>query len=170
MDLNWLDVVVGLMLLGSGVAGIKRGLVRELASLAGVILGVLVGIRFHQSTAEALGPSWAESTAGRVVVFFFLAVVIYAAAEIGGRLVAGGLDAIRMRWLDRLAGAGFGLLRAFLVAGALLLLADLYLPAMENTVKSSALGRPALFTTRAVGLVIWEELRERELFDVGRWI
>jgi membrane protein required for colicin V production len=120
--MNWLDVVFLAIFLWSIAAGAAKGLARVTVGLAATILGVLFASRWY---AEAGGylREYVSSPAVAQGLGFLLILVLFVAA---GGLVSLTLSAVfrwaGVTWLDRLLGATFGLLRALLLAIAIVMI------------------------------------------------
>ena len=113
------DIMALTLLVVSGGVGFVRGAVREMATVLALVVAAaaaLWGLRFSGPVMRGLlEPVWAANVAAVLLVF----VVIYIAL----RLIGGGL-ANRVQatdvlgFLDRVIGAGFGLVRSLVVLGA----------------------------------------------------
>ena len=54
--MNWLDFFLALILLASGVAGLRRGLSRQIIGLISGVLALLLGIWFYGNAGYYLLP------------------------------------------------------------------------------------------------------------------
>ena len=117
--MNWLDIVIGLVLVVSILLGLATGLVGMLISLAGLILGIFLAGKYYQALAGRLIfiPS---DTAARIVAYVVILVVVIIVAAIVAGLVSRLVSAISLGWLDRLGGAVFGLVETAIFIGAIL--------------------------------------------------
>ena len=52
--MNYIDIILGLLLIFSAIGGFKNGLIAEIASLAALILGIWGAIHFSDNTTELL--------------------------------------------------------------------------------------------------------------------
>ncbi|MBA4792846.1 CvpA family protein [Phenylobacterium sp.] len=113
------DVIALALLAVSAGVGFFRGAVREMATVLALLVAAaaaLWGLRFSGPVArEIMDPAWAANVAAVVVVFTVVYIVL--------RLLGGGLaNKVQatdvLGFLDRLIGAGFGLLRSLVVLGA----------------------------------------------------
>lgn len=119
--MNWLDFVLAIILLASGIAGFRRGLSRQIISLVSGVLALLLGIWFYGTVGFYLLPYASSRTmanaCGFAIVFCFVlllgALVTYV---VGGFLKVTGLSIF-----DHMLGAGFGLLRGLLFAVAIIM-------------------------------------------------
>lgn len=108
MALNWFDIVVAILILLTLVKGFFSGLVMQIASLAGIILGAIFAgklseyiapwlISFTDGSPHIIGPlSYIVAFAAILVALFF-----------AGKLLESFVDALKMTILNRLAGAVF---------------------------------------------------------------
>jgi len=115
--MDWLSLVllvfVGLM----AVTGLKRGLVRQILGLLGLVASILLAVKYYEAAAEYVLQYFAVSE-GTAIIVGFAAVCLGVAAAISilgiiwGRLVRYTPVSI----LDSLAGALFGLAKGALLA------------------------------------------------------
>jgi membrane protein required for colicin V production len=120
VHLNWLDDLLILILGFSMARSFGRGLSREVISLVAAIAALVLAMWFY-GTAGAMTRTWVGSARaanflGFLLVFFG---VILAGMAIG-RVIRSLVKAVGLSFFDRMAGAGFGLLRGTLIAIALL--------------------------------------------------
>ncbi len=119
--MNWLDVVLGLVLLLSVIGGLRAGLAREVIGLVALVLAVVLGLWFYGAAGALVLPYVSSPQVANVIGFF----VIF-----GGILLLGGLitwiverlfKLARLTWLNRLLGGVFGLVRGVLVSAVIIL-------------------------------------------------
>lgn len=108
MVLNWFDLVVVALILVTLVKGFFSGLVMQIASLAGIVLGAI----FAGKLAGVLAPYLITLTHGSPHIIgplsYILAfVVILTALFFAGKLLESFVDALKMNALNRIAGAIF---------------------------------------------------------------
>ena len=111
MDIGWLDLTLWAVLAFSVVLGVLRGLVREVVSLSAWVLA-FVWAQVHAETVAAWLPVGltvpvVRLAAGFVLIFIGVAVAGALLAWVLGRF----LQAVGLRPIDRILGAGFGLAR-----------------------------------------------------------
>jgi uncharacterized membrane protein required for colicin V production len=110
------DVAIAIVCAGCFVLGLFWGAVRmvtvALAAVAAAIAARLAG----PSAAALLGGSSAPSSATRIAATILVAIVASGLVVLAGRGLRKGIEALRLSWLDRLAGgvvatalAGFAL-------------------------------------------------------------
>lgn len=128
MALTWIDTLFLAVLALSMLAGFVRGLVREALGLAAWVVALMVARVLAEPVAELL-EDWISSFDARLVLAF--ALVIFAVILICGiviRALHAAIVWVGMGFLNRLAGAAFGVARGMailLVATVLLTLTPL---------------------------------------------
>jgi membrane protein required for colicin V production len=115
--LDWiLLAIVGASLL----AGLLRGAVRTVFSLAGLVVGFLVASRESGALALVRERWMAKPLAGAMgFVLVFLGIGL--AFALAAFLLRATLDKMSLTWLDRLAGGALGLLRGLVIVGVIAL-------------------------------------------------
>lgn len=105
---DWLIVVV---LVASVLSAAKAGLMMEVFSLVGLVLGLLLASWDYQ----ALMPwwsHWVHSTAAvEALSFLSIAFGVMLLAAVAGRITRWSMKAVGLGWADRLGGAVFGLVK-----------------------------------------------------------
>jgi membrane protein required for colicin V production len=118
--MNWLDIVLGLILLASVLSSFRKGLTQEIIGLVSVCLALLLGVWFYGSAAGYLLPYLSSHAAANFAGF---AVVFCGVLLIGTvlSLVVGKILRITgLSFLDHLLGIGFGILRGLLIGVGLI--------------------------------------------------
>jgi membrane protein required for colicin V production len=120
--MNWTDYVIVALLVFSCVAGVMRGLLREMISLFTWILAVTLAWRFSGLLEPHLGGALAGAAvrpwAARTLIF--LAVLLIGTAI--GAIVTHYVRLSIFSGLDRLLGVVFGLARGAVALGLLTIL------------------------------------------------
>lgn len=167
MDVNWLDIAIGGILLASLIAALRNGVTKEILRIVALLCGVVGGMWFYERLAAPLTPTIGNAQVANFVAFGAIVV----GCLITGGLIAWTLDKVYgfagVRWFDRFLGAGFGLVRGLVIATALVLGVVAFAPVAgaERTVADSALAPLVLHGARAASLVAPEQLREA--YDSG---
>jgi len=118
--MHWLDIVI---IVGSGILGFigyRMGMLKLLALVVGVALGIVMGSRFNGEVADILS-RWidSEGTAKILAYAIILVLAIFVASIIAG-LLRRVLKVLLLGWVDRLVGLALGVLAAFAIFSALL--------------------------------------------------
>ena len=121
--MNFIDIVFAVLLVFALYKGIKNGLFVELASLIALIAGIFVALKFSGFAKSILegnvswNPKYIEITAFALT---FIAVV--AAIHLSAKLLTKIADFAFLGWINKLAGAGFSMLKTILILSIVILL------------------------------------------------
>lgn len=124
-NMNYIDLILGLILIVAAVQGFRKGFIVELASLAALVLGIWGGIKFSDWTADFITDitgyhSKNLTTIAFVVTFIAIVIIIH----ILGKVLDNAIKAVALGFLNRLAGIIFGVLKTAVILSILLLLFD----------------------------------------------
>jgi membrane protein required for colicin V production len=122
--MNWLDLIIILILLGGVASGYKNGFVGEIASLAGLILGIWGAIKFSWWTADLLEGFGLSFSLMPVVAFIITFLIITILMQIVAGLVNNLLETLAMNWINKIAGIVAGIFKAALFVSVILLVFD----------------------------------------------
>lgn len=123
--MNWVDIVIIIFLAVLAILGLKRGLMKSLFPLVGIILGIFLAGTFQGALAEKLSFIESESVA-RIAAFAIIVVVVFVAAIIASSVLSRIFSMILLGWVDRLGGALFGLAIAWFISSAVVVLLARY--------------------------------------------
>ncbi len=120
--MNFLDIILGILLLWGLFRGIKNGLFVELASLIALIAGIYGAIHFSFITADYISQNldWNErylKIASFLITFFLIVLLVHLA----GKLLTKIADFAMLGLLNKIAGGVFGVVKVAVILGALLI-------------------------------------------------
>jgi membrane protein required for colicin V production len=111
----WLDWILIAILLLSVLRGFHNGLLLEIFSLVGLVLGLLAAGRYWPR-AYPVFSGWVHSVWGAdLCAFLLVAFVVMLATALLGHLLKRTVQAIGLGWADKLLGGVFGFLRGCVV-------------------------------------------------------
>jgi membrane protein required for colicin V production len=123
--MNYIDIILGLMLIFSAIGGFKNGLITEIASLAALILGIWGAIQFSDITTELLIKYFdLKSDHLNIISFVVTFIVIVILVHIVGNVVNNMFDSGVLGIANKLGGMVFGLIRSILFLSIVLLVFD----------------------------------------------
>jgi membrane protein required for colicin V production len=144
--MNWLDIVIILILIGGMASGFKNGFVGELASLAGLVLGIWGAIKFSWWTADVLEGFGLTFSLMPIISFIVTFLIITIVMQLLGGIVSGFLKVISLNWINRIAGIVAGVFKAAVFASVILLVVkavgDRHPMIPSETIKNSRLYEP----------------------------
>jgi membrane protein required for colicin V production len=97
--------------------GWKRGIVREVATLVGVLAGIWAAVHLSQQVAELIG---LESENAVLVAFFICFVGALVLAWLLGRLIENLMKSANLSIVNRLGGATSGMVKALCILAVML--------------------------------------------------
>lgn len=120
--MNSLDIILAIFLIIGLIQGLRKGFFIELASLVGLILGVVGAIYFSHIVAGFLVSftSWEEQTLNLVsfaVTFIGIVIIVSLIA----RILTKAADIVALGVLNKLMGSLFGLIKTAFFLSVLLL-------------------------------------------------
>lgn len=119
--MNWLDIVLAIPLLWFTYKGFKNGFIIELASLAALVLGIIVAMRFSFYAEEYLRENFEIAENYLYIISFAITFIIVAVLVfIVGKIIHKLVNIIALGFLNRLVGGIFGLLKTALVLSVIL--------------------------------------------------
>ncbi|HKL34010.1 MAG TPA: CvpA family protein [Tangfeifania sp.] len=123
--MNYIDIILGLLLLFAAISGFRKGLVSELASLAALILGIWGAIEFSYITTDFLIENFNfETEYLNIISFIITFIVIVILVHVVGSAVNKFIEAAMLGFINKLAGLAFGILRSALILSIILIVFD----------------------------------------------
>ncbi|GGX58463.1 hypothetical protein GCM10011309_04740 [Litorimonas cladophorae] len=115
-ELNGFDVVVLIILLISMLYAASRGLLREVISIASLLVAAIATLfvwgQFRFAAQDFISPPWLADGALLVGVFFIAYLIMVLIMSKIGKTIAGKESG----FLDRVLGAAFGIARGLIIA------------------------------------------------------
>lgn len=120
-----IDIILAIPLLYGAYKGFSRGLIIEIASLVGLLLGIYGSIKFSYKT-EALLEQHLDVSGGALqfisfVVTFF---IILGGVFFLGKLLEKVVNLVAMKIINKLSGAVFGILKFGIVLSVILMIIE----------------------------------------------
>jgi len=144
-DFNYFDWFLVLIVAFSMVMAFRRGLVRAIFGLLGIIAGCQLAAWNYRMVGDWIDASRIRVSLSteRVIAFLLIVVVVAALLELAGRFLQKLLRHVGLGWFDRTLGAAFGFARGCIVGIAVLMAVTTFAP-QSGAVTSSEL-TPYLF-------------------------
>jgi len=114
--MNFIDAIIIIVLIFAVIRGFTNGLVKEVASLAALILGIWGAIKFSDFTADKLYVYF-DLTGKYVGIISFMITfgIIVVVIHFIGVLLDKLLEAVALGFVNRLLGMIFGLIKSVLI-------------------------------------------------------
>jgi membrane protein required for colicin V production len=161
MAMNYIDIIIIVILVFAVIRGFINGLVKEVASLAALILGIWGAIRFSSFTAGKLYDYFDMS--GKyvgIISFMVTFLIIVIIIHFIGMLVDKLMEAVSLGFFNKLLGTVFGLLKSVLIMSIILVVLNAidarrpFLP--KETIERSKLYNPVSDIAPAIFPIIGE--------------
>jgi len=122
MEMNHVDIILAIPLTIGAIRGFTKGFILELASLAGIIIGVFLAALFSGLISQLLLEyvDW-NPNAMKIVAFIIIFIFVVITVKIVGRLIEKFFKLIGLNFLNRIAGLIAGILKfAFILSVVLI--------------------------------------------------
>ena len=137
--MNWLDIVIIVVAVLLGIAGLRQGIIRTVFGIAGLIGGIVLAGRYYGGLAALLSPSGA--TWVNIAAYAIILIATLIVAGVVGSLVAKLVHLVLLGWLDRLVGCFLGVFIGGLLFAAVLAIVVKYYPGTEAAISQSGLAK-----------------------------
>ncbi|MCB9014923.1 MAG: CvpA family protein [Lentimicrobiaceae bacterium] len=119
--MNYIDIFILAILAIAAVKGFSKGLVIEVASLAGMVLGVILSLKFAGYVELILKDLFSSQSSWMYFLAFLccfalVVIVVHAIAKSIEKIV----EIAALGFLNRFAGAAFGILKSAFVLSAII--------------------------------------------------
>jgi membrane protein required for colicin V production len=121
--MNYIDIILGIILILSAINGFKKGFIHQLASLAAIILGIFIAVKFSKAISPFILNHFTSSeNAARVTAFIVVFVLVAIAVHLLAKFLEKTLEEVELGSLNRIAGLAFGLIKTIFIVSALMVL------------------------------------------------
>jgi membrane protein required for colicin V production len=126
--MNWLDVVILILVVGSMVGSAWKGFSREVAGLVSSIAALILALWFYGTAGSFFAPYTSTKGVANFLGFLVIFIAVLFVGSAVGWLLSRFMRNVGLSWMDRLLGAGFGVLRGLLFATALVMILMAFTP------------------------------------------
>jgi membrane protein required for colicin V production len=117
--LNWLDILIALIILIPVFYGFRRGFIRKILGIAGIIVGFILAVRFYGPVSGFLNMLFSTNLLVVQVISFLLIIALIYGITIWLAGFLAGMNA-GTSMLDKFAGTIFGFIQGVIIASVLL--------------------------------------------------
>jgi S1-C subfamily serine protease len=111
---NALDIIIILIVILVAARGVASGFLRQAGSLGGFVIGLIAGAALAPWAAEAFPAGSNSRSFVALLVFFGVAIIVGGIGETIGYSLSGLADRYKLRVLDAILGAAFGVIIALI--------------------------------------------------------
>ena len=135
--------IVGL----GAVVGFSKGFIRQLASVVGLVAGLLVARALYASVGEKLAMETGTSlTFARGLAFLLIWLVVPVGLSLAATLLTKAVDSIHLGFVNRWLGAGLGALKYILLISLVIALIE-YIDSEDSLIQSTKKKESVLFSS-----------------------
>jgi membrane protein required for colicin V production len=175
--MNVLDFVILGVITFLVIKGIFRGFFREIASLAGIIFGFLVGNHYHPQMAALLKPyiplEKSLSLIGFIILFFLVLIFF----NLLGILMHHLFKRLFIGWFDKSLGLGIALLKGIIICYLLIVLLTFFMPSSSPLIARSKAARLVIVSYQSMASLMspdlyktWKQRISKKSDKVGKAI
>ena len=137
--MNLLDLIIIACLVFLIVRGIFRGFIREVGSLAGVILGIWLASVYQPQLTDFLKPFIPSGKYLSLISFALIFFVVLVFCNVVGWLLKKLARKLFLGWADRALGAALAVLKGVLITYFAIVLLTFFAPSKSNIITDSKL-------------------------------
>jgi len=139
--MNLLDIIIIIIMIFLILRGVIRGFFMEIASLAGVVLGILLGFRLHPRMTDFLRPYLPsfDDFVLQLVSFAIIFSIILVLCNFVGWGLKIMLKKTSLSWTDKGLGAGLAVLKGIIVIYITIVILTFFTPSQAPLVARSRL-------------------------------
>jgi membrane protein required for colicin V production len=158
--MNALDILIIVILAYCTLAGLFRGLIREIAAVVGVFAGFFFAYTYYKEAAEYLS-QWISDPAYLNILGFLAAFSgVYTLVWLVGFLFRKIVEEALGKWIDRLTGALMGAVKAILIISVLLVAFVAFLPENAAVIKNSKMTPHIIWASEQLVNLVPPELKK----------
>lgn len=125
--MNYIDIIIAAIVVIFGIIGLRKGLIREAATLVGLFLGLWVAFHFSDFTADKLQHLWEiDPKYLNLIAFIVTFIVVTLLVKLLGNLVAKLVKAINLGFFDRIGGFVLGAAKGVLICSLVIMLLNVF--------------------------------------------
>ncbi|WP_300667079.1 CvpA family protein [Desulfoluna sp.] len=159
--MNPLDITFCIVIAFCLIRGGFRGIVKEASAIIGVFGGFFAAYSYYPLLGQQLA-RFIDSTAWlNIISFLIIFGVIFAAVSALGVLIKYLLKVVFLGWVDRLCGAGFGLVKGILISAVLLMVFATFLDKGSPLIRNSKTAPYVTIVSEALSGFTSKDLRQQ---------
>jgi len=155
--MNTLDIVIGILCLGSAMLGAVLGPLRQIFKLGGLVLGLVLAKRYFGWAQDVMHLRFVH---GDAVAYVILLVAVYVAARLVGYAVEYSLRGDKLSGSERLTGALAGLVHGAAVSVLVVFVLVAVSPRDASLFRESKAAPAAIAAAGWVQAVFPKEIRD----------
>ncbi|MDL1968008.1 MAG: CvpA family protein [Deltaproteobacteria bacterium] len=157
--MNPFDVLIVIIFGFCLIRGFFRGFIKEMSSIIGVLGGFYAAYTYYLEVARPLSGWISDKSYLHIISFLIVFCGVFLIVSIFGVVIKYILNIAFLGWIDRICGAGFGIIKATLITSILLIALTSFLPKGAPIVKDSVLSPHVSVIAEKMAKVIPEDMK-----------
>lgn len=157
---SFLDIFFAAVIVISTVSAIFKGLAREIISLVALIGGFILAVLYYKIPAAWLVEHTRKEALADLIGFLIIFVGCILIGIIAAYIVNRFVKAASLKWVDRILGGIFGLLRGWAIS-SIIVVALIAFPVHEELMARSTLAPFLLSGARTAVLLVPQDLKDK---------
>jgi len=159
--MNILDIIIAGLIAFFLIKGIFRGFFREIASLGGIIFGILAGNRYHPQMADYLKAYLPLEKYLPLVSFIILFIGVMIGFYLLGLLLHRLFKTLFIGWFDRTLGICFALIKGVVISYLLIVLLTFFVPSTSPLIAKSKCARLVIISYQSMARLISPDIYQQ---------
>lgn len=159
--MNALDMLIVVVIAFCLIRGIFRGLINELSSIVGVFTGFYAAYTYYDNIARLLSRWVTNSAYLNILSFLIVFCLIFILVGIIGVVIKYLLNIAFLGWMDRICGAGFGIIKGLLIVSVILIPLTAFLPQNAGVMKNSLLAPHVTMASEALVKIVPKDMKRQ---------
>jgi membrane protein required for colicin V production len=157
--MNAFDIVVGVILVYGLIRGLFRGLVKEAASVIGVLGGFLAAYSFYGVVAGYLSGLVSSPAYRNLLAFLIIFCAVVVVVNVLAIIIKYLLKIVFLGWLDRLGGVALGFIKGALIVAVLFLALTAFLPKGTPLIRDSLTAPYVAIASETLATVVSSDIK-----------
>jgi len=159
--MNALDIAICIIAGFCLVRGLFRGIIKEVTSIVGVLIGFYGAYTYYPLIAKWLSQLITNRSYLYIISFFLAFTVIFLAIGFVGMVLKHVFKATALGWVDRVLGGAFAFVKAILIVSVLLIALTAFLPKNAPVMTNSRIAPHVSAASEKMVAAVPLEMKER---------
>jgi len=159
--MNQFDILIVIVFGFCLIRGFFRGFIKEISSIIGVLGGFYAAYTYYLEVASPLSGWISDKSYLYIISFLIVFCGVFLIISIIGVVIKYILNIAFLGWIDRICGAGFGIIKATLIVSVLFIALTAFLPKGAPIVKDSMLSPHVSFISEKMAKVIPKDMKHQ---------
>ncbi|MEA1947691.1 MAG: CvpA family protein [Thermodesulfobacteriota bacterium] len=167
--MNLFDLGIIMILCFCLIRGVFIGIIRELFSITGVLVGFFVASAFYMEVAESLLYWMPDASHVNLLSFLTIFFGFFFAISILGVIVNYLLKIDFLSWVKPTLGAVIGIIKGVLLVSVLLLTFTAFLPKGTPIIKDSLFSSCITLVSEKMARIVSKDMRHKYVAKIGEY-